>query len=133
MTQDTPPGLERVPVSCYIGSCKTWAFDNELMAEFEDAEIGESGLDDEFVDEGCKVEGTPKTEHFNIDIPLENNTKQYAQQFRRPHLRRDWDPDRDDFVDKCRRHNLDSDGHERYYREEHRHVWHVHSGPCDLC
>ena len=36
MTQDTPPGLEAVPVSCYSGSFMTWAFDNDLMAEFED-------------------------------------------------------------------------------------------------
>ena len=66
MTQDTPPGLEAVPVSCYSGSFMTWAFDNDLMAEFED-EIGESGVDDEFVDEKCHVEGTPVTEHFDID------------------------------------------------------------------
>ena len=36
MTQDTLPGLEGVPVSCYSGSFTTWAFDNDLMAEFED-------------------------------------------------------------------------------------------------
>ena len=77
MMQDTPPGLEGVPVSCYSGSFRTWAFDNDLMAEFED-EIGESGFDDEFVDEECKVEGTPKTEHFNIDISPEINTSTHS-------------------------------------------------------
>ena len=50
MTHDTPPGLEAVPVSFYSGSFMTWAFDNDLMAEFED-EIRESGVGDEFVDE----------------------------------------------------------------------------------
>ena len=73
MTQDTPPGLEGVPVSCYSGSFRTWAFDNDLMAEFED-EIGESGFDDEFADEECNVEGTPKPEHFNIDTSPDRNT-----------------------------------------------------------
>ena len=75
--QDTPPGLEGVPVSCYSGSFRTWAFDNDLMAEFED-EMGESGYDDEFVDEECKAEGTPKTEHFNIDISPDRSTSTHT-------------------------------------------------------
>ena len=58
MTHDTPPGLEAVPVSCYSGSFMTWAFDNDLMAEFED-DIGESGVDDEFVDEIAMSRGRP--------------------------------------------------------------------------
>ena len=37
MKQDTSPGLEAVPVSCYSGSFKTWAFDNDFMAELDDA------------------------------------------------------------------------------------------------
>ena len=40
MTQDAPPGLEVVPVSCCSGSFRMWAFNNDVMAEFED-EIGE--------------------------------------------------------------------------------------------
>ena len=73
MTQDTLPGLEGVPVSCFSGSFRTWAFDNGLMADFED-EIGEPEYDDEFVDEECNVEGAPKTEDFDIDVSPDRNT-----------------------------------------------------------
>ena len=54
-----------------------WSFDNDLMAEFEDA-IEESGVDDEFVDEKCHVEGTPMTEHFNIDTSPDRNTSMHG-------------------------------------------------------
>ena len=77
MTQDTPPGLEAVPISCYSGSFMTWAFDNDLMAVFE-GKIGESGVDDELDDEKCNVEGTPMTEHFNIDISPDRNTSMHS-------------------------------------------------------
>ena len=77
MTQDTPPGLEGVPVSCYSGSFRTWPSDNNLMAEFED-EIEEPEYDDEFVDEECNVEGTPKTEHFNIDASPDRNNSTHS-------------------------------------------------------
>lgn len=60
VTHDTPPGLKVVPVSRYSGSFMTWAFDDDRMAEFED-NIGESGVDDEFVDESRNVEGAPMT------------------------------------------------------------------------
>ena len=75
--QDTPPGLEPVPVSCYSGSFMTWSCDNDL-AEFED-EIGESGVDDEFVDEECHVEGTLMTEHFCIDTSPDRNTSMHER------------------------------------------------------
>ena len=68
MTQDTPPVFEAVPFSCYSGSFRTWAFDNDIMAEFEDSEVEESGFNDEFVPEECEAEESiSKTEHFNID------------------------------------------------------------------
>ena len=47
------------------------------MAEFED-EIAESGYDDEFVDEECNVDGTSKTEHFNIDVSPDRNTSTHS-------------------------------------------------------
>ena len=55
MTQDSPPGLEAVPVSCYSRSFRTRAFDNDSMAEFEDSEVEESGFDDELVPQECEV------------------------------------------------------------------------------
>ena len=38
MTQDTPPGLEAVPVSCYSGSFRTWAFVKDLIPELDMSE-----------------------------------------------------------------------------------------------
>ena len=72
MTQGTPPGLEAVPVSCYSGFFRTWAFDNDIMAEFENSKVEESGFDDEFVPEECE-DNSPKTEHFNIDTSPEKD------------------------------------------------------------
>ena len=63
MTQDTPPGLEAVPVSCYSGSFRTWAFDNDLIPELdmseaddheykhEDDENFEDNVDHYFIDQ----------------------------------------------------------------------------------
>ena len=72
MAQDTPPGLEVVPVSCYSGSFRTWAFDHDLIAEF-DAEDN----DDDYGDEDDEIfeflDNTDQTEHFFIDQSPDNS------------------------------------------------------------
>ena len=61
----------------------TWSFDDDIMAEFED-EIGESGVDDEFVDEKRNVEGTPMTEHFDIDTSPDRDASTHGSCYKRP-------------------------------------------------
>ena len=68
MPQDTLPSLEAVPVSCYSGSFRTWATDNDMMAELEDSEVEESRFDDEFFPEEVELaESMFETDHYNID------------------------------------------------------------------
>ena len=67
MTQVTPPGLEAVPVSCYSESFRTWAFDNDLIAEF-DAEDN----NDEYRDEDDE-NFEDHIEHCFIDLSPDNS------------------------------------------------------------
>ena len=71
--------MEAVPVSCCSVSFRTWAFDNDIMAEFEDSEVEDPGFDDEFVCEKCEVEESiAKTEHFNIETSPEKETSRHS-------------------------------------------------------
>ena len=58
MTRAAPPGLEEVPVSCYSGLFRTWAFENGIMAEHETSEV-----DDEILPEQ-REDNSLKTEHY---------------------------------------------------------------------
>ena len=61
VAQDRPPGLEVVPVSCFGGSFRTWAFDHDLIAEC-DAE----DKNDEYCD-GEEEDYDDNAEHYFID------------------------------------------------------------------
>ena len=70
--------MKAVLVSCCSGLFRTWSFENDIMAEFEESEVEESEVDEELIPDQHQDNGL-KTEHYNIDFSPETSKHSNSQ------------------------------------------------------
>ena len=71
MTWTSPPGMEVVPFSCYSGSFRTWAFDNDIISEYKALEVVDDFIPEQREDSSLRAghyfrDTSPETSKHSI-------------------------------------------------------------------